>query len=204
MRPFLVVALFCAAGAAFADVDAGAVVDGDVVDGEVVADADAAAAGAAAAPAVPAIPVPDEEPGLGPTSTGEMLLPFAKTMLMLGVVLVIVWLTLSKGMGKLVEKAQAGKRVKVIERIALDARRSLFLVDVDGKQILLASGDVVQIASVDAKGASTSKPVPSGFVQLLSRDSASSASSASASSASSASGSSSTTPTASQTSTESA
>lgn len=193
MRPLLVVALLCAAGAAFADVDAGAAVDGE----EVASDVDA---GAAAIPAGPAIPVPDEEPGLGATSTGEMLLPFAKTMLMLGVVLVIVWLTLSKGMGKLVEKAQAGKRVKVIERIALDARRSLFLVDVDGKQILLASGDVVQIASVDAKGASTSKPVPSGFVQLLSREPSSSASSSSPSPSVP----SSTASTASQTSTESA
>jgi len=80
--------------------------------------------------------------------TGELLASFAKTMLMLGVVLALAWLTLAKGMGKLVEKAQAGKRVKVIERIALDARRSLFLVEVDGKQFVVGGGDLVRLHDV--------------------------------------------------------
>ena len=46
-------------------------------------------------------------------------------------------------------EAQAGKRVKVIERVSLDARRSLFLVEIDGKQMVLGGGDVVRIADVD-------------------------------------------------------
>ncbi len=86
-------------------------------------------------------------------SAAEMLMPFIKTMLMLGVVLALVWLTLHKGMGKLVEKAQAGKRVRVVERISLDARRSLFLVEVDGKQMILAGGDVVRISEVESLAA---------------------------------------------------
>ena len=91
-------------------------------------------------------------------SVGETLMPFIKTMLMLGVVLGIVYLTLHKGMGKLVQRAQAGKRVKVIERVSLDARRSLFLIDVDGRQMLLGGGDngVVHLTDVlAADGAST-------------------------------------------------
>ena len=79
------------------------------------------------------------------TTTRDMMLSFLKTMVALCAVLAIVWLTLSKGMGKLVERAQAGKRVKVLERIALDARRSLYLVEVDGQQIVLGGGDVTRI-----------------------------------------------------------
>ncbi|MDP2340208.1 MAG: flagellar biosynthetic protein FliO [Deltaproteobacteria bacterium] len=100
-------------------------------------------------------PPPPPEPMealVGMPSAADMLMPFVKTMLMLCVVLALVWLTLHKGMGKLVEKAQAGKRVRVVERISLDARRSLFLVEVDGKQMILAGGDVVRITEIDALG----------------------------------------------------
>ena len=89
-----------------------------------------------------------------PASTAsELIVPVFKTLGAFVIVLLLVWLTLAKGMGKLVEKAQAGKRVRVIERISLDARRSLFLVDVDGKQILIGGGDVVRLGDVDADGA---------------------------------------------------
>ena len=100
-------------------------------------------------PTNPTAPPPLEGVGIGLQSTSEMIMPFVKTMLMLCVVLLLVWLTLSKGMGKLVEKAQAGKRVKVIERVSLDARRSLFLVEIDGKHVVIGGGDVVRIADLD-------------------------------------------------------
>ena len=118
-----------------ADVDSGADTDTDTD----------AARPDVTAPAPP--PPVDDELGK-PMGTGELLASFAKTMLMLGVVLALAWLTLAKGMGKLVEKAQAGKRVKVIERIALDARRSLFLVEVDGKQFVVGGGDLVRLYDV--------------------------------------------------------
>lgn len=104
---------------------------------------------AAAAPAKSLVPPESIESLVGMPSTADMLMPFIKTMLMLGVVLALVWLTLHKGMGKLVEKAQSGKRVRVVERISLDARRTLFLVEVDGKQMILAGGDVVRITDAD-------------------------------------------------------
>lgn len=83
---------------------------------------------------------------------GELAGPLVKTMLMLGVVLLFAYLTLHKGLGKLVERQNVGRRVKVVERVALDQRRSLFLVDVDGKQMLLAAGEggVVHLRDVDA------------------------------------------------------
>lgn len=124
-----------------------------VVDDEAGVDPAVAAVDDPGAPAPVAVTPPppiDASEHLPPASSAsEMFVPFLKTMLMLGVVLILVWLTLSKGMGKLVEKAQAGKRVRVIERISLDARRSLFLVDVDGKQILIGGGDVVRLGDVD-------------------------------------------------------
>jgi flagellar biogenesis protein FliO len=67
--------------------------------------------------------------------------PFAKTMLMLCLVLAIAYLALGKGLGKLMEKAQQGKRVRVIERVALDARHSLYLVDIDGQRVVLGGGN---------------------------------------------------------------
>ena len=117
---------------------------------ETVADVDVAVdvdAGVAA----PVEPIsPDQDDLHRPLGTTDMMTSFIKTMLMLGVVLALAWLTLAKGMGKLVEKAQAGKRVKVIERIALDARRSLFLVDVDGVQFVVGGGDLVRLHEVGA------------------------------------------------------
>ena len=78
-------------------------------------------------------------------TTSDVIITFLKAMSALAIVLGLAWLTLGKGIPKLVEKAQAGKRVKVIERIALDARRSLFLVEIDGRQMVLGGGDVVKV-----------------------------------------------------------
>ncbi len=116
-----------------------------------IADIDTAAKPAPEAAATSAPPAFDDAM-IGPaTTTTDLVLTFIKTVLMLCVVLALAWLTLSKGMGKLVEKAQAGKRVKVLERIALDARRSLFLVEIDGKMVVLAGGDVVKVHELGDK-----------------------------------------------------
>lgn len=114
-----------------------------------------------------AVPPPvDEElmKTLPPPSMGavELIGPLAKTMLMLCVVLAIVYLTLYKGLGKLVEKQNAGKRVKVVERVTLDQKRALFLVEIDGKQMLLAAGEggVVLLKDVDAATGEVRAPAP--------------------------------------------
>ena len=77
----------------------------------------------------------------GPLSFSDVIVPFARTLLMLCIVLGLIYLTLHKGLGRLVEKTQQGKRVRVVERVVLDQKRSLYLVNVDGKEMLLGGGD---------------------------------------------------------------
>ena len=78
-------------------------------------------------------------------TASEVVQPMVKTIVALSIVLLLAWLTLHKGMGRLVERAQAGKRLRVVERVALDARRSLFLVEVDGKTLVVGGGDLVRL-----------------------------------------------------------
>lgn len=138
-------------------VDAGAV-DSAADDVDSAEEARKVAAAAAKAAELPPALDPAIDPNVDPagvpvtepmTTTGDLIVTFLKTIAMLGVVLAFAWLTLAKGMGKLVEKAQAGKRIKVVERIALDARHSLFLVDIDGKKVVLAGGDVKKIGTLE-------------------------------------------------------
>jgi flagellar biogenesis protein FliO len=156
---FLVAPMVQAEGVAAPDAAPAAVDD--------AADADAGDVGAAegtgnedTGPEVRPPPPPVDEELVKPFGTADIVKSLLRTTLMLAVVLGIVWLTLSKGMGKLVEKANAGKRVKVIERVALDARRSLFLVEVDGKQMVLGGGDVVRIYDF-------TPPAGKGFAEVL-------------------------------------
>jgi len=72
---------------------------------------------------------------------GDFVWSFVRSMLMLGVVLALVYLVLHKGVGKLVRKTQAGRRMQVVDRIVLEQRRTLFIVDVDGEEMLLAATD---------------------------------------------------------------
>jgi flagellar biogenesis protein FliO len=103
--------------------------------------------------------------------------PFLKTMLMLCVVLALVYLVLGKGMGKLMQRAQQGKRLKVIERVSLDARFSLYLVDVDGLRLVLGGGAsgvnlLKELPPAADKGEPTSSGTPSvgrSFMALINK-----------------------------------
>jgi flagellar protein FliO/FliZ len=125
-------------------------------------------------PPPPPLPEPPRElpsPSLG---MGDLLGQLVKMILMLGVVVGLAYLTLNKGLGKLVERQNLGKRVKVVERVALDAKRSLFLVDLDGKQMLLGAGEggVVFIRDVDptaATAANVPPPKAARFTDTLKR-----------------------------------
>jgi flagellar protein FliO/FliZ len=101
------------------------------------------------------LPALDAKDLPAPSGIGDLVGQLLKMVLMLGVVVALAYLTLSKGLGKLVERQSLGKRVKVVERVALDQKRSLYLVDVDGKQMLLGASDggVVLIKDVDARTA---------------------------------------------------
>lgn len=87
---------------------------------------------------------PPLDEGLPPAAAsgmGELIATFVKTMLVLSGVLALVYLTLHKGLGKLVARAQVGKRLRVVERVGLDPRRALYLVEVDGKELLLGASE---------------------------------------------------------------
>jgi flagellar biogenesis protein FliO len=97
-------------------------------------------------PTKPPPPPPFDLDETAPALTAsDVVQPMLKTVVALSIVLLLAWLTLHKGMGRLVERAQAGKRMRVVERVALDARRSLFLVEVDGVTLVVGGGDLVRL-----------------------------------------------------------
>ncbi len=91
-------------------------------------------------PAPDALLDPEMSPS-GSSGIADMLGPFIKSMLMLGVVVGVAYLTLHKGLGKLMTRTQMGKRMKVVERVSLDQRRSLYLVEIDGHEMVVGGGE---------------------------------------------------------------
>lgn len=152
----LVAALLCAPAASQ-----------DAPPGEPPAAAELAPADPAVAPDVPrGLTAPLETPaGYDPAADpgmGDFLWSFVRSMLMLGVVLALIYLVLHKGLGRLVQKTQSGRRMKVVERIALDQRRALYLVEVDGAEMLLAGTDG-GVARVDRDEPPAPQPTPRSF-----------------------------------------
>lgn len=92
---------------------------------------------------VPAASLELEEvpPPFTSDEAGGFLWSFVKSMLMLALVLGLAYLVLHQGLGRLVQRTQGGRRVRVVERVPLEQRRSLYLVEVDGQEILLAGTD---------------------------------------------------------------
>jgi flagellar biogenesis protein FliO len=93
------------------------------------------------APPPPPLDPVEVPPAFQAEDAGSFLWSFVKSMLMLGVVLALIYLVLHKGVGRLVMRAQMGRRMRVVERIALDQRRALYLVEVDGQEVLLAGSE---------------------------------------------------------------
>src|SRR5436309_3324578 len=56
-------------------------------------------------------------------------------------IVALVYLTLHKGLGTWLRKSQANKLIQVKERMVLDSKRSLYIVEVSGKVMLLGGGD---------------------------------------------------------------
>jgi flagellar protein FliO/FliZ len=97
----------------------------------------------------------------------------AQTLLALAAVCLIAILALRYGLRRLsVFGGREGGRIKVVERVAMDARRSLYLVDVGGRLLLLGAGDgpMTLLAEIDA---ASLPPVPErrrlAFRDILSR-----------------------------------
>ncbi|MBX3250937.1 MAG: flagellar biosynthetic protein FliO [Myxococcales bacterium] len=73
-----------------------------------------------------------------PSGYGAALL---QTLVSLVAVCLLAWLLLRWGARKGLGVGGRGGRIRVIERVALDARRSLYLVEVGGKVLLVGTGD---------------------------------------------------------------
>lgn len=110
-------------------------------------------------------PIPDElkMPDVAPVGIGDIMLPFVKTMVGLIIVLGLIYLTLHKGLGTLVAKSQMGKRMRLVERVSLDQRRAIYLVEIDGKEMVLAGGEggVVKIVETAKREAPAGEGAPS-------------------------------------------
>ena len=78
----------------------------------------------------------------------DALKAFVKTILMLLVVLLVAYVLLGKGLPKLMNKTMKNSRMKVLERLPLDQKRMLFLVEVDGQTYLLGGADG-QVSLID-------------------------------------------------------
>jgi flagellar protein FliO/FliZ len=64
-----------------------------------------------------------------------------QTLIALAAVCVLAWVVLKWSARRGLGTVGQGKRVKVIERVPLDARRSLYLVEVGDKVLLLGAGE---------------------------------------------------------------
>ncbi len=105
-----------------------------------------------------------------PTGYGAALL---QTLVSLLAVCLLAWLLLRWGARRGFAFGGRGQRVKVIERVALDPRRTLYVVEVGGKVLLLGAGDGASptlISELDP-ASMTSEPEPkkTRFADVLSR-----------------------------------
>jgi len=104
-----------------------------------------------------------------PSGYGAALL---QSLLALLAVCILAWVVLrwasQRGVG-----AGSGRRVRVLERVPLDARRQLYLVQIGGKVLLIGAGDGAAprlISEVDAEHLPEIEPPPGmSFAQVLAR-----------------------------------
>lgn len=110
-----------------------------------------APAPAPAAPA-PAAPARTEEPRLGfdesdlqRSSPAEAVAGawamMVKAVVALAAVLFLAYVILGKGLAKFGQKAGGAKRIHVVDRVGIDAKRTLYLVEVDGVRTLVGAGE---------------------------------------------------------------
>jgi flagellar protein FliO/FliZ len=75
-----------------------------------------------------------------------------QTLLALGAVCLLAWIVLRWGVKRLYGASGSG-RIRVLERVPLDPRRSLYLVEVGGKVLLVGAGEgpMTTLAEIDPK-----------------------------------------------------
>lgn len=105
--------------------------------------------------------------GALPSGYGVSLL---QTLLALAAVCILAWVVLrwsaKRGLG-----LGGGRRVKVLERVPLDGRRALYLVEVGGRVLLLGAGEGASPAVLAELDPSELPEVPEGkgFADVLAK-----------------------------------
>ncbi|MBH1988929.1 MAG: flagellar biosynthetic protein FliO [Myxococcaceae bacterium] len=84
----------------------------------------------------------------------ELLWGFLQVAAMLAAVLALAYLLLNKGLGKMLLKNQGSQELLLRERLYLEPKKSLYLVEVRGREFVLASGEgtlsiVCELSKVD-------------------------------------------------------
>jgi len=116
------------------------------------------------------VAAPEDVPG----GYGELLLT---SLLVLVAVCVLAWGVIKFGLRRLYPSARAGAGggpIKVLARLPLEPRQTLYIVEVGGKTLLVGSGDrpVNVIAELDADAvteAVAAAPRPRSFADVLRR-----------------------------------
>jgi len=78
------------------------------------------------------------------TPTSFWVSNLLRTILVLGFIVLLAYLVLNKGLGRLMKltgTSVTGKHMTLLERIALDQKHSLFLVEVSGRRYVIATGE---------------------------------------------------------------
>jgi flagellar biogenesis protein FliO len=73
-----------------------------------------------------------------PPDYGASLL---QTLVALAAVCALAYVAVRFGLGRLYRTASSGRRMRVVERLPLDGRRALLLVEVDERTYLVGSGE---------------------------------------------------------------
>jgi flagellar biosynthetic protein FliO len=76
-----------------------------------------------------------------------------ETLVALGVIALVAWAMVRFGGPRLL-RHRGASRMKIVERLSLDSRRALFIVEVDGETLLLGVADnsVVLLKGPDTTG----------------------------------------------------
>jgi flagellar protein FliO/FliZ len=108
----------------------------------------------------PAVAPPDSsEPATGENTEEGFGFTLARMLVVLGVVLGLVYLTLNFGLRRLLGvragSSNLGGWVKLLQRIPLDAKKSIYVVKAGGEYLLLGGGDlgVTLLAKLNAEEA---------------------------------------------------